>query len=195
VKRLRQIVTKAVIAKGKKRTESSEMLRPPNTPTSILGCWVINHHYSAKKVGKYVEVSGKFDVNVWYAYNNHSKTAVYTETIPYKDRIKLHYRDEEIINDSNEVHVKVLQQPNCIEAIINQRGDCFNIVIEREFLVEVIGETKVVVSVHPIEFEEEWNFDDDDDEDESSSSSSSSSLSEEFDYKNKKSADDSSSFQ
>jgi spore coat protein E len=191
VKRLRQIVTKAVIAKGKKRTESSETLRPPNTPTSILGCWVINHHYSAKKVGKYVEVSGKYDVNVWYAYNNHSKTAVYTETIHYKDRIKLHYRDEEII-DSDEVHVKVLQQPNCIEAIINQKGDSFNIVIEREFLVEVIGETKIVVSVHPIEFEEEWHFGDDD-EDESSSSSSSSSSSE-FDYKESRDSD-SSSFQ
>ncbi|MFC5558728.1 outer spore coat protein CotE [Ureibacillus thermophilus] len=192
MKRLRQIVTKAVIAKGKKRTESSEVLRPPNTPTSILGCWVINHHYSAKKVGKYVEVSGKYDVNVWYAYNNHSKTAVYSETIPYKDRIKLHYRDEEII-DSNEVHVKVLQQPNCIEAIINQKGDCFNIVIEREFLVELIGETKIVVSVHPIEFEEEWNFDDAEDEDESSSSSSSSSSSD-FDYK-ESNRSDSSSFQ
>lgn len=192
MKRLRQIVTKAVIAKGKKRTESSEVLRPPNTPTSILGCWVINHHYSAKKVGKYVEVSGKYDVNVWYAYNNHSKTAVYSETIPYKDRIKLHYRDEEII-DSNEVHVKVLQQPNCIEAIINQKGDCFNIVIEREFLVELIGETKIVVSVHPIEFEEEWNFDDAEDEDESSSSSSSSSSSD-FDFK-ESNANDSSSFQ
>jgi spore coat protein E len=191
LKRLRQIVTKAVVAKGKKRTESSEVMRPPNTPTSILGCWVINHHYSAKKVGKYVEVSGKFDVNVWYAYHNHSKTAVYTETIPYKDRIKLHYRDEEII-DSNEVHVKVLQQPNCIEAVINQQGDSFNIVIEREFLVEVIGETKVVVSVHPIEFEEEWNFDDDDDE---SSSSSSSSSSSDFDYKKSSSSEDSSSFQ
>lgn len=192
MKRLRQIVTKAVIAKGKKRTESSEVLRPPNTPTSILGCWVINHHYSAKKVGKYVEVSGKYDVNVWYAYNNHSKTAVYSETIPYKDRIKLHYRDEEII-DSNEVHVKVLQQPNCIEAIINQKGDCFNVVIEREFLVELIGETKIVVSVHPIEFEEEWNFDEAEDEDESSSSSSSSSSSD-FDYKESNHSD-SSSFQ
>lgn len=184
-------MTKAVVAKGKKRTESSEVMRPPNTPTSILGCWVINHHYSAKKVGKYVEVSGKFDVNVWYAYHNHSKTAVYTETIPYKDRMKLHYRDEEII-DSNEVHVKVLQQPNCIEAVINQQGDSFNIVIEREFVVEVIGETKVVVSVHPIEFEEEWNFDDDDDE---SSSSSSSSSSSDFDYKKSSSSEDSSSFQ
>lgn len=170
MKRLRQIVTKAVVAKGKKRSESSEVLHPPNKPTSILGCWVINHHYSAKKVGKYVEVSGKYDINVWYAYNNHSKTAVYTETIHYKDRVKLHYRDEEVI-ESNDCHVRVIQQPNCVEAIITQNGECFNIVVEREFVVEVIGETKVVVSVYPIEFEEEWRFGKDHDDSSSSPSS------------------------
>ena len=168
MKRLRQIVTKAVIAKGKKRFESKEKLKPANSPSSILGCWVINHHYTAKKHGKYVEISGKFDINVWYSYNQHSKTGVHTETFAYKDRIKLHYRDEDII-DSNDIKVKVLQQPNCIEAIILANGDCFEVIVEREFLVECIGETIVVISVHPNEYEEEWRFD------ESSSSSSSSS--------------------
>ena len=57
LRQLRHIVTKAVIAKGKKRTESCETLRPPNSPSSILGCWVINHTYSAKKNGKFVEVN------------------------------------------------------------------------------------------------------------------------------------------
>lgn len=191
MKRLRQIVTKAIVAKGKKRTESSEILHPSNTPTSILGCWVINHHYHAKKVGKYVEVSGKYDVNVWYAYNNHTKTAVHTETVSYKDRVKLHYRDE-VVNESNEVFVKVLQQPNCIEAIITQNGKDFNVVVEREVLVEVIGETKVVVSVHPLEFEEEWRFND---KEESSSSSSSEGYKKHKDRKEHKDfKDDSTSF-
>lgn len=48
MKHMRHIVTKAVVAKGKKRTESCEVLRPPNTPSSILGCWVINHTCSSK---------------------------------------------------------------------------------------------------------------------------------------------------
>ena len=119
MKRLRQIVTKAVIAKGKKRTECKELLCPPNAPTSILGCWVINHQYQAKRNGKFVDITGKFDVNVWYAYSNHSKTAVHTETIAYKDRIKLSFRDGEEV-DSNDVKVRVLQQPNCIEAVITK---------------------------------------------------------------------------
>lgn len=176
MKRLRQIVTKAVVAKGKKRTECVETLCPPNAPTSILGCWVINHHYQAKRNGKFVEVTGKFDVNVWYAYNNHSKTAVHTETIAYKDRIKLSFRDGEEV-DSNDVKVRVLQQPNCIEAIITKQGDKFQVTIEREFLVEIIGETTIVINVHPLDYEEEWSYDESSHQPSSTSSSSSSSSS------------------
>lgn len=159
MKRLRQIVAKAVIAKGKKRTECEDYLKPPNSPTNILGCWIINHHYSAKKVGKFVEVSGKFDVNVWYAYNQHSKTAVYSETIPYKDKIKLHYRDDHH-TDSNELQVHVLQHPNCLEAVIAEDDERIKVLVEREFLVEVIGETKVCISVHPLDYEEDWTLPD-----------------------------------
>ena len=170
----------------RERTESKETLCPPNAPTSILGCWVINHHYQAKRIGKYVEISGKYDINVWYAYNNHSKTGVFTETISYKDRVKLSFRDGEV-NDSDDVKVRVLQQPNCIEAVITKQGDKFQVTVEREFLVEIIGETTVVINVHPLDFEEEWNFDDESSaqgphssksSSESSSSSSSSSSSE-----------------
>lgn len=134
-------------------------LQPPNCPTSILGCWVINHTHQAKKVGNYVEVTGKFDVNVWYSHSNHSKTSVFTETVPYKDRIRLHYRDEPT-SRQEEVLVEVMQHPNCTEAIISDCGNKFIISVERELIAEVIGETKVCITVHPHSFEEEWSFTD-----------------------------------
>ena len=152
------------MAKGKKRTDSEETLKPPNCPTSILGCWVINHTHHAKKVGKYVEVTGKFDVNVWYSHSNHSKTSVFTETIAYKDKIRLHYRDEPT-SRHEEIIVNVIQHPNCTEAIISKCGEKFIICVERELVAEVVGETKICVTVHPQTFEEEWA-----DRDESSSS-------------------------
>ena len=157
-------MTKTVIAKGKKRTETTVTLKPPNSPTSILGCWVINHTHQAKKVGKFIEVTGKFDVNVWYSHQDHSKTSVFTESIPYKDRIRLHYRDEPT-SGHEEVIVDVIQHPNCTEAIISECGEKFFITIERELIAEVVGETKVCITVHPQSFEEEWQF-----RDESSSS-------------------------
>lgn len=148
-------MTKAVVAKGKKRTESKETLCPPNKPTSILGCWVINHTHQARKSGKFVEVTGKFDVNVWYSHNNHSKTSVFTETISYKDRIRLHYRDEPT-SRHEEVIVNVIQHPNCIEAIISKCGEKFVIAVERELIAEVVGETKICVTVHPGGCNDDW---------------------------------------
>ncbi|TQR04799.1 outer spore coat protein CotE [Psychrobacillus soli] len=156
MKHTRQIVTKAVVAKGKKRTESSEILSPPNTPSSILGCWVINHSCTSKKHGRYVEVTGKFDINVWYAHHDHSKTSVFTETIHYKDRIKLYFRDRD--STGEEVHVRVLQQPNCTEAIIIEKGTKFQVTVERELLAEVVGETTIYIQVQDDEVEEEWAF-------------------------------------
>lgn len=157
---IRQIVTKAIIAKGKKRTESTVKLRPPNRPSSILGCWVINHTHQAKKVGRTVEVTGKFDVNVWYSHHDHSKTSVFTESVPYKDQIKLHYRDDPT-SGHEEVIVNVVQHPNCTEAVISDCGNEFVITVERELQAEVVGETKVCISIHPVhgrQFEEEWPY-------------------------------------
>lgn len=159
LKNLRQIVTKAVVAKGKKRTESRETLKPPNNPTSILGCWVINHSHQAKKGNKAIEVTGKYDINVWYSHHEHSKTSVYTETVTYKDKIKLHYRDTPT-SGFEEIIVNVAQHPNCTEAIISDDGNCFEITVERELIAEVVGETKVCISVHPETFEEEWSMQD-----------------------------------
>jgi len=106
-----------------------------------------------------VEVTGKFDVNVWYSHSDHSKTSVFTETVPYKDRIRLHYRDEPT-SRQEEIIVNVIQHPNCTEAIISKCGNKFVISVERELVAEVVGETKVCITVHPHNFEEEWSFSD-----------------------------------
>jgi len=71
----------------------------------------------------------------------------------------LHYRDEPT-SGQEDILVNVLQHPNCTEAIISDCGEKFIISIERELLAEVVGETKVAISVHPHSFEEEWPYND-----------------------------------
>ena len=58
----------------------------------------------------------------------------------------IQYRDEEILDDI-EVVARVVQQPNCIEATISKNGNKIIVHVEREFIVEVIGETKICVAV------------------------------------------------
>lgn len=165
LKQVRQIVTKAVIGKGKKHTSIVETLRPPNEPDSILGCWVINHTYQAKKVQNYVEITGKYDINVWYAHHDQSKTSVFSETVPYRDKVKIQYR-EGSQPSVEEIKVRVVQHPSCEEAIISPEGEQFQVTIEKEIVVEVVGETLLSIQVAQQDVEDEWKYD------ESSSSSS-----------------------
>ena len=39
----KEIVTKAVIGKGKKYYKNSYSIETEHVPTTVLGCWVINH--------------------------------------------------------------------------------------------------------------------------------------------------------
>lgn len=39
----KEIVTKAIIGKGKKHFTTTSTVTPEVNPTTILGCWVINH--------------------------------------------------------------------------------------------------------------------------------------------------------
>ncbi|MEQ6375408.1 outer spore coat protein CotE [Bacillaceae bacterium S4-13-58] len=166
----REIITKAVCGKGRKFSQETHTLTPLHRPSSILGCWIINHIYKAKKKGNYVEISGTYEANVWYSYNDNTKTEVVTEKIPYVDKVKLSVKDKNTINDELEVVANVIQQPNCLECNISHEGHKIEVEVEREFVVEVIGETKVVVKVNPDGLESDdfdWSSDLSDDEFES----------------------------
>lgn len=161
----REIITKAVVAKGRKFTQSNHTISPPKNPSSILGCWLINHKYEAKKSGKTVEISGHYDINLWYSHSDNTMTEVVTERVPYNDVVRLKYRDPESFED-HEIIASVLQQPNCVEAVVSPNGNKVIVNAEREFLTEVIGETKICVACSPegVGDDHDWGLDDVDDE-------------------------------
>ena len=44
---IREIYTKAIVAKGKKLSKNSYTFSLSDNPTSVLGCWLTNHHFEA----------------------------------------------------------------------------------------------------------------------------------------------------
>ena len=155
----REIITKAVIGKGRKFNEGTHIVTPTHQPSSILGCWIINHLYNAKRKGDdKVEVNGSYDINVWYSFNDHTKTEVVTERVNYTDLIDLSVKDKQTVGNKVEVFAKVLQQPNSTSCTIDKAKQKIKTEVEREFLIEVIGDTKVSVRVDPT-----VSSDDDDD--------------------------------
>src|SRR5699024_11256112 len=93
----REIITRAVCGRGRELTKTTNHVTPSHRPSSILGCWIINHRYNAKKKSaNTVEVNGSYDINIWYSYNDNTKTEVVTERITYCDYIPLSVKDDKI---------------------------------------------------------------------------------------------------
>lgn len=160
----KEIVTKAVIGKAKKTNRNSFSLVPEENPNTILGCWVINHSFNGIKDpnGK-VLVNGSFDVNVWYSYNNDKNTAVTTKKFNYSDKLNVPLKNDTSIDSASEIIVRCLKQPTVSNVKIN--GNNVELDIEKEMGVEIIGDTKVKISVEDDYDEYEEIIDDDDIED------------------------------
>ncbi|MBE6154235.1 MAG: outer spore coat protein CotE [Firmicutes bacterium] len=141
----KEIVTKAVVGKAKKNSVSKFVVRPEETPDTILGCWVINHNFEGRNQNGVVSINGAFDVNVWYSYNNDTKTAVSTKRFNYEDKMNIRLKDGARLNDASEIIVRSLNQPTVTDVKINN-GDV-NLSIEKELGVEIVGNTMIKVSV------------------------------------------------
>ena len=138
----REIVTKAVIGKGKKKYSNDYQIIVEENPSTVLGCWIINHNFVAKEVNDKIIIDGSFDVNVWYSYDNDTKTKVINNKINYTEEEKMIVKDNNIVN--KDIIVRSLKQPTCVSA--KEEGNIINLVIEKELGIEIIGDTKVRIS-------------------------------------------------
>lgn len=149
----REIVTKTVLGKGKKLFTNHYSLSPEELPTTILGCWVINHNFIGNKEGDKVRVKGTSDVNIWYSYDNDTKTLVSSQTISYDELLNVNTRNESNIDSSNEVIIRSLSGPTCTKVEI--KNGLIEYDIEKELGIEIIGDAKVRIAVD--DNEDEWD--------------------------------------
>ena len=133
----KEIVTKAVVGKGKKYYRNTYTVNTETKPNTVLGCWVINHKFSGSDVDGRIEIDGSFDVNLWYSYDNDTKTAVLTKTINYTEEENVNQKHKS--DSKKDVIIRSLKQPNCINA--KEKGNTITLEIEKELGIELIGET------------------------------------------------------
>ena len=149
----KEIVTKAVVGKGKKHIKNTYTVEAENEPTTVLGCWVINHQFKGYKADGKVGVDGSFDINIWYSYDNDSKTMVINKKINYNDLFNVRIRENADLSGDTDIIVRTLKQPTCSEVNIKD-GKTISFNIEKELGVEIVGETKMKIAIE--EEEEPW---------------------------------------
>lgn len=148
----KEIVTKAIVGKGKKYFKDNYFIDASNKPDTILGAWVINHKFKGYESNNSYGVNGSYDVNIWYSYDNNSKTTVESKTITYNDSFNVKLKENTDLSSDTDIIVMPLKQPNCSKVDISDSKITFD--IEKELGVEIVGETKVKISVE--EDEEPW---------------------------------------
>lgn len=138
----REIVTKAVVAKGKKKYKNDYEIEVEEIPSTVLGCWIINHDFSAHDDNGKVRINGSFDANIWYSYDNDTKTKVASKHITYEELEKLNVPNDDSVN--KDIIIRSLKQPTCISA--KEDGNTIKLEVEKELGIEIVGDTKVKIS-------------------------------------------------
>ena len=113
----KEIVTKAVIGKGKKYFKNNYNLLAEHNANTILGCWVINHKFKGTVVGDKVFIDGNFDIK--------TKTGTSIE--------------------GSDIIVRALKQPSCSNVKI--KDDVIDFDIEKELGIEVVNDAKVKIAI------------------------------------------------
>ena len=142
---IREIVTRAVVAKGKKVFNLVEKVKTYEKPYSILGCWIINHEFEASKINEVIKLDGEFEVNIWFSTNNNTKTDIIRETITYKKEIVTKIVVKDYLENTDDILARIIQHPTVTNAKIID--DTVQLDITFEIIAEIIGETKMKVTV------------------------------------------------
>lgn len=145
----KEIVTKAVVGKAKKSSIDSFEVETNEVPNTVLGCWVINNTFSGHNSNGSVMLNGEYDINVWYSYDNDTKTTVSTKRYKYNDKLNVNLKDNTGLTSTSEIIVRSLKQPTVSD--VNIENGIVKVKVEKELAVEVIGDTKIKVSIEELE--------------------------------------------
>lgn len=143
---LREIMTRATVARGSKSYRQKHILIADYEPEIILGYTCKNHmHTSAPGPGA-VEVKGKYDVHIWYAFGGGAQTAVMKESIHYTDYIPVKNIGYSRMGSNEYAEVQLNKAPIAVDAYI--RGDneiC--VIVEMGYNAQIVGEARLWIKV------------------------------------------------
>ena len=134
-----------MIGKAKKTNSMHFSFTPDESVDTVLGCWVINHNFSGTNQSGKVGVTGSFDVNVWYAYDNDTKTKVNSKKFGYNEILNVPLKDEATLTNTSEIIVRSLKQPTVTNVAVSDGNIVLD--IEKELGVEIVGDTKIKVPI------------------------------------------------
>lgn len=153
-----EIVTKAVIGKGKKASKTIHEIPLNEKISKVLGCWIINNQFECVNLESRVEVKGKFELHIWYGYENDTNSDLIKEEVNYIEEIPLKFRHNASLTPDVELKGICSKYPTCVGLSLLKNGN-IEVQVEKEYSIDVVGETKLKVQITQ-SIDEDWTLDD-----------------------------------
>lgn len=138
----KEIVTKTVIGKLKKTFRNNYEVITTDLIDNVLGCWVINNKMEGTLIKDKVIIKGSFDVNIWYSFDENTKTNVEVTKVEYEETVDVKVK-EEVKN--KEVLLSKVKEPTVVDVKVN--NNIIKYEIEKEIGIEIIGDDKVKIQI------------------------------------------------
>ena len=152
----REILTKAIIAKGKKNIKESLSCNVSNNVSKVLGCWIINHFHTVIRENQKIFINGSYEVNVWYGYDGNTKCGLYSFSHSFNDEIPYTFTLEKVeLDDKNDVKNYVIIEPSCMKMTYLNQEVFIDVV--REYDIDIVGETKLKIKVDDVAIDQMIN--------------------------------------
>lgn len=119
----------------------------------------MTHTFNGINNGGKVLVNGSYDINIWYSYDNNTKTNVLVKRFNYQDVMNVKIKENGDFSNTSDIIVRALNQPSVNDVSVD--GSTIKLSVHKEMGVEIVGDTKVRVSVED-EFEDYEEIIDDD---------------------------------
>lgn len=155
----KEIVTKTIIGKGKKVFKNDYEITVDKDINNVLGCWVINHNLRGKKDEDYIKINGSYDINIWYSYDNNTKTNVVSKKMFYEEKVRVKVRENGDLNDNSEIIIRSLKNPTCID--VSNEDKTIKYTISKELGIEIVGDAKIRIPVSNTEDDYDLIIDED----------------------------------
>lgn len=140
---LKEILTRAVLYKGKIEGVKEEIIELKNNPSKLVGCWIINNNCLTIVENNKLYLEGSYDVHVWYAINDDTDSVLEKKTIKYKEEFII---EEKFDMSECEYKLYCNEYPRCIELKLDDGKAIVN--VSKNFSVDIIGESKFMVEVN-----------------------------------------------
>lgn len=160
---LREIVTRAAVAKGQKKYRQRHILQTDYRADAVLGYTCKNHVYSAQPQSDVVEIKGRYDIHIWYSFDDGQQTAVMKDCVHYTEYVPVVNLDGSRLGSNEVVDVICMREPAAVDAYIKSPYEIC-VVVEMMFHAEVIGDARLWVRVYdpPVLWDEKKYLEGDD---------------------------------